>query len=162
MIGAARLAARAHARAAAARTHVLPRLPVAFASSASSSPRPASSVPDDFILSTIGLTDATKARTALHYTTYALAVGLPAALLFGAPVSTLVDATLSVAIPLHGHLGMRSVLVDYVHGPQLKLALAGLTIATLLTTTGLLAFNATDVGLTQGVKELFVKQNKAE
>ena len=114
------------------------------------------------ILSTIGLTDATKARTALHYTTYALAVGLPAALLFGAPVSTLVDATLSVAIPLHGHLGMRSVLVDYVHGPQLKLALAGLTIATLLTTTGLLAFNATDVGLTQGVKELFVKQNKAE
>jgi len=99
------------------------------------------------------------AREAYHYSSYALAAGIPAALLFGAPVSTLVDLTMGVVLPLHAHLGLRSVIVDYVHdGTNQRLALAVLSGVTVLTAVGLTKFNLTDVGLTEGVKMIFEEQ----
>ena len=103
-----------------------------------------------------------QAREVYHYSSYALAAGIPAALLFGAPgacrgrgrrgggrrtrarcvhssrrpprpssrrapaaVSTIVDLSLGVVVPLHAHMGVRSVLLDYVHEPSSQsLALA--------------------------------------
>ena len=86
--------------------------------------------------------------------------GIPAALVLGAPVSTLVDLACGVVIPLHAHVGMRSVIVDYVHDKSSReailLALAGFTVGT---AAGLTYFNLADVGLTEGVKALFVKQH---
>jgi len=94
-----------------------------------------------------------------HYTSYFLAAGLPAALLLGSPISTVVDLGLGIVIPLHFHIGMRSVIIDYVHPPvQQKLAIGMLATFTVLTAVGLTLFNVKDVGLTQGVKELFIEQ----
>jgi hypothetical protein len=115
-------------------------------------------------------------------------------------VSTIVDLSLGIVVPLHAHMGVRSVLLDYVHEPSSQsLALAVLVrerrrratawfsaaplcfIAlapfhpprchraispapsrqagvTVLTAVGLTKFNLTDVGLTEGVKSVFVAQ----
>ena len=94
-----------------------------------------------------------------HYTSYFLAAGIPATLLLGGPVSSVVDVVLGVAIPLHFHIGTRSIIVDYVHErSNQQLALAALAGVTVLTAVGLTKFNLTDVGITAGVKELFVAQ----
>lgn len=94
-----------------------------------------------------------------HYTSYFLVGGVPAALLMGQPVSSVLDVAMSVMIPLHFHIGMRSVLVDYVHEPTAQaFSLNMLAGATVLTALGIAKFNLTDVGLTQGVVELFVEQ----
>ena len=74
-------------------------------------------------------------------------------------VSTIVDLTLGIVVPLHAHMGVRSVLVDYVHGPtEQTMALAVLAGVTVLTALGLTKFNVTDVGLTEGVKSIFIEQ----
>lgn len=100
------------------------------------------------------------AREYYHYTSYALAAGIPAALVLGSPISTLVDFSLGIVIPVHAHMGMRSILIDYVHDPSLqKVALGVLAGVTLLTAIGLTKFNAMDVGLTEGFKQLFVEQD---
>ena len=69
---------------------------------------------------------------------------------------------LGVLAPLHAHVGMRSVILDYVHddGAQKTalMAMAGVTVATV---AGLTIFNATDVGVLPAVKALFVKQELA-
>ncbi len=99
-------------------------------------------------------------REVYHYTSYALVAGIPASLLVGPPISPVVDLALGVAIPLHFHIGMRSVLVDYVHDvPTQRLALAALAGVTVLTAIGLTKFNLMDIGLTEAVKELWVKQS---
>lgn len=99
------------------------------------------------------------AREAMHYTSYILAGGIPAALIIGGPVATLVDFTLGLAIPLHFHVGMRSVIVDYVHDVTTQqMVLAVLAGVTVLTALGLTKFNLMDVGLTDGFKQLFVEQ----
>jgi succinate dehydrogenase (ubiquinone) membrane anchor subunit len=99
-------------------------------------------------------------REAYHYTTYFLAVGIPASLLLGGHVSTVVDFGLGLIIPLHFHIGMRSIIVDYVHGDSSqKLALAALAGVTVLTAIGLTKFNLSDVGITEGVKQVWVKQD---
>lgn len=74
-------------------------------------------------------------------------------------MSSVVDVVLGVAIPLHFHIGTRSIIVDYVHErSNQQLALAALAGVTVLTAVGLTKFNLTDVGITAGVKELFVAQ----
>jgi succinate dehydrogenase (ubiquinone) membrane anchor subunit len=98
-------------------------------------------------------------REVYHYTSYFLAAGIPLTLLFGGPVSTVVDLALGVVIPLHFHIGMRSVIVDYVHElPSQRLALAALAGVTVLTAVGLTKFNLTDEGITAAVKDLWVHQ----
>lgn len=95
-----------------------------------------------------------------HYTSYFLAAGVPTALLLGAPVTSVLDLAMGVVIPLHFHIGMRSVLVDYVHEPaQQNAVLAVLAGVTALTAFGLAKFNLTDVGITEGVKSLWVEQD---
>lgn len=100
------------------------------------------------------------ARDAFHYTSYFLAAGVPASLLIGPPISTVVDHVLSVAVPLHFHVGMRSVLVDYVHDvPTQRIAFMALAGVTVLTAVGLIKLNTTDIGITETVKALWVKQS---
>lgn len=94
-----------------------------------------------------------------HATSYALAAGFPAAMIFGGPIGTIVDLGFAVIIPLHMHMGMRSVLLDYVHPVgQQKLALALLAAVTLLTGLGLLKLTFMDIGLTGSLRELFIEQ----
>lgn len=96
-----------------------------------------------------------------HITSYALAALTPVALLSSGALTTACDYTLALVIPVHFHIGMRSVIVDYVHGlrtPGLQSgALAALGVVTVLTTIGLFKFNITDVGITRGVKSLWAK-----
>jgi hypothetical protein len=47
-----------------------------------------------------------------HITAYFLVGGIPAALLIGAPVSSVFDVAFAVFIPLHFHIGMRSVIIE--------------------------------------------------
>jgi succinate dehydrogenase hydrophobic anchor subunit len=106
----------------------------------------------------LGSLPASTVREAFHKTSYLLAAGVPAAFLLGNPVDTMVDTALSVALPLHFHIGMRSVLVDYVHdATNLRLASIALAAATVATAVGLLVFTYADVGLTGAVKTLFVE-----
>ena len=107
----------------------------------------------------LNFTTFSSAKDAYHYSTYALAGGIPAALLFGSPISNIVDVALGVVLPLHAHFGVRSVIVDYVHdATNQRLAVAVLGGVTVLTELGLTKFNLTDVGLTEGVKMLFEEQ----
>ena len=95
----------------------------------------------------------------MHYTPYALAAGVPLALLAGPPISSVVDLAMGVVVPLHAHIGLRNVLVDYVHGASTQKALiAALAGVTVLTAVGLTKFNLTDVGITQALKDLWVAQ----
>jgi succinate dehydrogenase hydrophobic anchor subunit len=98
-------------------------------------------------------------REAFHKSSYFLALGIPGALLLGEPISTLVDVVGGVVIPLHFHLGMRSVIIDYVHDvPVQRLALGTLAGVTVLTIFGLTVFNFTDVGLTGAIKAVYTHQ----
>lgn len=98
-------------------------------------------------------------------------MGVSSALIGGAGVLGLVldapslysvaDVGLGVLIPLHAHVGMRSVILDYVHGSAQKtalLAMGGLTVATI---AGLTYFNLFDEGILPAVKALWVKQRVA-
>ena len=108
------------------------------------------------------LRTASSQKEFYHYTSYAMVAGIPASFLLGAPVSTVVDLACGVIVPLHAHIGMRSVLVDYVHEESTREAvIMGLTVLTVGSAAGLTFFNINDVGLTEGVKALFVKQQLA-
>jgi succinate dehydrogenase hydrophobic anchor subunit len=106
-----------------------------------------------------GIKTASGQKEFFHYTSYALAAGIPASFFLGGPISTMADLACGVIIPLHAHIGMRSVIVDYVHDNSSReailLALAAFTVGSI---GGLTYFNVADVGLTEGIKALFVKQ----
>jgi succinate dehydrogenase hydrophobic anchor subunit len=53
-----------------------------------------------------------KVRELHHMTAYFLVGGIPAALLLGEPVSPIFDAVFAVFIPLHFHIGMRSIIIE--------------------------------------------------
>lgn len=83
--------------------------------------------------------------------------------MLGPPVSSAIDLVAGVVVPLHAHMGMRSVIIDYVHEPSTQqVALAALAVLTVGTAVGLTAFNVGDVGLTRGIKELWVTQEQHE
>ena len=111
---------------------------------------------------------ASKVKEIQHYTSYALAAGVPLALVAGAPVSGALDAALGVIIPLHAHVGLRSIIVDYAPHMGIKSdagrdgALFGLAIVTVLTTFGLMKLNFGDIGVSGAVKALWIKQQKKE
>ena len=106
---------------------------------------------------------ASTVKEVYHYSSYALAAGVPVALLFGAPMSSVADMVLNVAIPLHTHIGMRSVIVDYIWEPQQqRMALMALAGVTVLTAAALARLNFADVGLSAGVKSLWVAPPKAK
>lgn len=100
-----------------------------------------------------------QSRDLHHYTSYFLALGIPASLVFGGPVSTVVDFCAGVIIPTHFHLGMRSVIIDYIHPiPTQRMALGALAAVTVLTMVGLTYFNYNDIGLTGAIKNLYIRQ----
>ncbi|KAI9202327.1 CybS-domain-containing protein [Polychytrium aggregatum] len=73
--------------------------------------------------------------------------------------NALIDFALGVVIPLHIHLGLDSVIVDYLPARRTKvlniLATWGLRIGTGLALYGCYQFNTNDVGLTAFVKRLW-------
>ncbi len=88
---------------------------------------------------------------------------MPAALLVGPPVSTVVDLAMGVIVPVHSHLGMRSVIVDYVHDVSMqRIVLLLLAVTTAAMGVGLTMFNLTDVGLTGAIRGLWVRQEAGE
>ncbi len=69
-----------------------------------------------------------------------------------------VDVAVGVLIPIHFHLVMDGVVIDYVYGPARKLAnivLYGVSAVTLL---GLLKLNTHDEGITNTIKSLWEKK----
>ena len=103
----------------------------------------------------LGMTGATY-RNVYHYTSYALLVGVPVAFLTGPPLSSVLDNVFAIALPLHGYLGLRSVLVDYVPGAAMKtLSIRILFGVSAVTALALLSLNSNDIGLTGTVKRLW-------
>ena len=111
---------------------------------------------------------ASSVREVYHYTSYALAGGVPLALASGGAVTTGIDLAMGIIIPLHFHIGMRSVLVDYmVHigitdtaMQQVVVYLLG--VVTLLTAGAFTRFNLVDMGITNAVRRPWVKKTKSE
>ena len=152
--------------APAARAAWAPR--AALSSSASSAARPAAAAAaeelpamlntkrDDALLS---FKSPAAAKGAQHLTSYFLGAGIPAALVLGEPVSTVVDFGAGLIIPLHAHIGMRGVIIDYIWDvPQQRLALLALAGITVLTAVGLTKFNLFDVGLTGAIRSVYTRQ----
>ncbi len=107
---------------------------------------------------------ASSVRELYHMSSYFLAAGVPIALLFGAPFSTAVDFSLGVVLPLHMHIGMRSVLADYLphmgvtDATSQKICIQILGLTTAVTALALTKFNLTDVGITEAVKSLWIER----
>ena len=76
--------------------------------------------------------------------------------MMGAPLVNVLDFAFAVIIPLHTHIGLRSVIVDYVYNPkQQNMALKVLAGFTVLTAFGMTKLNLMDVGVTGAVKTLW-------
>ena len=89
-----------------------------------------------------------------------ITLGGVAGLAFDAPaLYSVADVGLGVLIPLHAHVGMRSVILDYVHGGAQKTALMAMGGVTVATIAGLTFFNVFDEGLLPAVKALWIKQH---
>jgi succinate dehydrogenase hydrophobic anchor subunit len=106
---------------------------------------------------------ASRVTKLYHMTSVGLAAGVPLALLMGAPVTTIADMAFAFMIPLHSHIGMRSVIVDYIwDSSKQRAAIMLLGAFTVLTGGALVRMSLADVGLTQGMKSLWVKQNRPQ
>lgn len=66
-----------------------------------------------------------------------------------------VDMGLAVVVPLHGYLGLMQIITDYVHGAPTPFVKAGATALFIATVGGLVYFNLNDVGITEGVKQIW-------
>ena len=141
------------------RTHSLAR-PVGEPADSPASRARASTRPPAHPADLLNFSTHSSARHFFHYTSYAMLAGVPLALAIGDPVSGPVNLVCGVVIPLHAHIGMRSVLLDYVHDvPTQRVWLAGLAAFTVGSAAGLTWFNVYDVGLTEGLKALWIKQH---
>lgn len=109
---------------------------------------------------------ASTVREVYHYTSYGLAVGVPLAIVSSGSVTTAIDLAMGVVVPLHFHIGMRSVLVDYlvhvgINDPSYQqIAMYGLGVLTLVTAGALTRFNLADMGITAAVCRPWVKKAK--
>lgn len=111
----------------------------------------------------LNFSKASSQRHVFHYTSYTLAALIPAAVLFGSPISDVSDHIFSIVIPVHFHLGLRSVIIDYVHDRNSqRIALIALAGMTALTAASLVKLNLTDIGITNSVKALWIDQTKSE
>lgn len=114
------------------------------------------------------LPHASSVREVYHYTSYALAAGVPLALATSGSMTTAMDLAMGVVVPLHFHIGMRSVLADYlVHlgvadRSMQQAAMYALGIVTLLTAAALTRFNLVDMGITNVVRRPFIKKRKTQ
>lgn len=112
------------------------------------------------------LPHASSVREVYHYTSYALAAGVPFALATSGSMTTAVDLAMGVVVPLHFHIGMRSIMVDYlVHlgvadRTVQQVAMYALGVVTLLTAAALTRFNLADMGITNVVRRPFIKKRK--
>lgn len=96
-----------------------------------------------------------------HATSYTLAAGVPLALVLGTPVNTLADLAFAFVIPMHAHIGMRSVIVDYVWDTdRQRAAVMLLGVFTVLMGGAMARLTLADVGLVNGVKSLWVRKQQ--
>eukprot|EP01112_Ceratiomyxa_fruticulosa_P010231 TRINITY_DN2699_c0_g1_i1.p1 TRINITY_DN2699_c0_g1~~TRINITY_DN2699_c0_g1_i1.p1 ORF type:complete len:159 (+),score=41.00 TRINITY_DN2699_c0_g1_i1:92-568(+) len=96
-----------------------------------------------------------------HYSSYGLFALLPAGI-FLAPNAQFIDLALNALIPIHSHIGLTTVMYDYVYGAARKPAKFLLWIVTILTAVGLYKLNTEDVGISQSIKSLWVTDPKAQ
>jgi len=94
-----------------------------------------------------------------HYSSIGLAALLPVSLLLSPwSVNFPVDVTLGVLFPLHGYLGMKLVIADYLPAqPMNNVANTVLLIITLLVGVGLFRLNWNGPGITESLKLLWKK-----
>lgn len=83
-------------------------------------------------------------------------------------MSSLIDFSMGFIIPFHFHIGMRSILVDYmphvgVTNPKTQANLLyALGAMTLLTAFGLTKLNLGDVGISGAIKSFWIKKARKE
>lgn len=95
-------------------------------------------------------------RKVFHYTTYSLAGLVPAGVFLGGGVATAADVVLAVAIPLHSHIGMRSVIMDYVKPDSVqRAAIVASAAFSALMAAGLFKLSLGDVGIIEGTKMMW-------
>ncbi|XP_065900301.1 succinate dehydrogenase [ubiquinone] cytochrome b small subunit A, mitochondrial-like isoform X2 [Dysidea avara] len=89
-----------------------------------------------------------------RYVSASFLVLLPAAIL--APSNPIVDYSLAVVLPLHGHWGIQQAIMDYVHGNAMnKFCNALLLAVSMGTFLGLIYLNYNDVGVSAAVAKLW-------
>jgi len=92
----------------------------------------------------------------LHYTNLCLLASLPVALILSPSILNWpVDLALGVLVPVHSHIGLRSVLIDYVPDPYRKQSLLALLVLSVLLGLGFLKLNLFGAGVTESVKALW-------
>lgn len=103
-----------------------------------------------------------------HKVNNSLLVLAPCALILSpSPYAFPVDLALGIALPLHGHIGMNSVLTDYMPKFGLgdgfvkfsRILMLGVTVTT---TVGLFRLNTEGPGVTGALKKLWKPDAKAE
>lgn len=71
----------------------------------------------------------------------------------------MIDFALGFVLPLHCHFGFESILMDYLHPRKFpvigRFSKGALFAATGLSMYGLYRYNTEDVGITEGVKQLW-------
>eukprot|EP00041_Stephanoeca_diplocostata_P005748 m.67987 g.67987 ORF g.67987 m.67987 type:complete len:115 (+) comp15975_c0_seq1:352-696(+) len=67
-----------------------------------------------------------------------------------------IDMAIAVALPLHNHMGMEVVIMDYVK-PDIVMNAAKVAnwVLGVATTAGLVYFNLNDVGISKGIAQLW-------
>jgi len=91
-----------------------------------------------------------------HWTNISAAVLVPVAFILSPSfLNWPVDITLGVILPIHSHIGLETVILDYVPRSLQSLSIVGLWIVTGLTLLGLLKINLCGSGITESVKSLW-------
>ncbi|KAA0146999.1 hypothetical protein FNF27_07301 [Cafeteria roenbergensis] len=127
-----------------------------------SAAKAASSKYGDLILDV--LPRASSVRNVHHITAYGLAIGVPMALASSGSMTTALDLAMGIVVPLHFHIGMRSVMVDYLVHLGItdrsfqQMAIYGLGAMTLVTAIALTRFNIEDMGITAAVRRPWIKK----
>jgi len=97
------------------------------------------------------------------YTHVSLAVLTPVAFVLSPSIlNAPVDLALGVLIPVHSHLGLSTVLTDYIPPQYQQLSLQLLWLVSILTGLGLLKINLCGSGITESIKSLWRQTSKKE
>lgn len=114
--------------------------------------------PDDLIEAIANTIRQSTTEEIYHASSWALAVLTPTAFILSPSFLNIpVDLALGIIIPVHAHIGMTSVLTDYVPRPHQRYATAGLVFFTVLLVLGLLKLNLCGTGITDSIKHLWRK-----
>ena len=116
-------------------------------------------------LSIVNADETTGGLKVYHYVNLVLLGVAPLAFVAPPPLVLPIDLLLSVAFPVHAHIGMNAVISDYAKKFFGKGAVAparyGMLGVTVVTTAGLLKLTLTGPGIVGTIKSLWSKPAKA-